>query len=214
VYFFSCDITSPKAVKESASAVTGFLGAPTILVNNAGIAYAHTILEAKPMELRKLFDVNIISHFYTLQAFLPEMIKRKKGHVVSIASMASFAGVAELTDYCATKAGVLALHEGLNQELKYRYDAPEIKTTIIHPTYVKTTLVGPYRNSLREAGALVLQPETVANAVISSIINGRSGQVILPKVFSIISLCRGLSHWFQELVRDTTRKDIMASKAT
>lgn len=128
--------------------------------------------------------------------------------------MAAFMGVAELTDYCATKAGVLALYEGLNQELKYRYDAPEIKTTIIHPTYVKTALVGPYKNSLREAGALVLEPETVANAVISSIISGQSGQIILPKVFSITSAIRGLPHWFQELARDLTKKDIIAAKAT
>ena len=148
VHYFSCDITSPAAVKDAASAVRGFLGSPTILVNNAGIAYAHTILDTSPGDLRKLFDVNLLSQFYTIQAFLPEMIKRKKGHIVTIASMSSFVSFAELTDYSATKAGVLALHEGLNQELKHRYDAPEIKTTVVHPTYVNTKLVNPYRASL------------------------------------------------------------------
>jgi len=91
-------------VQEAAQAVREFCGTPSILINNAGIAHAHTILEASPGYLRKLFDVNIISHFFTLQAFLPDMIRRKKGHVVSIASMASFTGTAGLGDYCKLTA--------------------------------------------------------------------------------------------------------------
>lgn len=209
MHHFSSDITSPTAVREAANAIRGLLGSPTILVNNAGIAYAHTILESSPSELRKLFDVNLISQFYTIQEFLPEMIKQKKGHIVSIASMASFVTPAELVDYCATKAGVLALHEGLNQELKYRYDAPEVKTTIVHPIYVNTKLVSPFKNSLKNSKAPVIEPETVANAVVKQILSGKSGQICLPSWMGLGALARGFPWWVQEIVRDGSKDNIM-----
>jgi all-trans-retinol dehydrogenase (NAD+) len=211
VHYFSCDITSPNAVKEAAGVIRGFLGSPTILINNAGIAYAHTILETSPNELRKIFDVNLISQFYTIQAFLPEMIKQKKGHIISIASMASFVTPPELVDYCTTKAGVLALHEGLNQELKHRYDAPEIKTTVVHPTYVNTKLVNPYIDSLKKSKALIIEPETVANAVVKQILSGKSGQICLPQWLGAATLARGFPWWLQEVVRDGTKGDIVAA---
>ncbi len=61
-------------------------GEPSILVNNAGVAYRHTVLDASEKALNNLFNVNIISHYWTLQAFLPDMIKNKKGHVVALVS--------------------------------------------------------------------------------------------------------------------------------
>jgi len=90
VTFFKCDVTDPEAVKEVAKQIQEQVGHPSILINNAGIASAHTILETPPAFLRKIFDVNLLSHYYLIQAFLPHMIEQNKGHVVTIASMASF----------------------------------------------------------------------------------------------------------------------------
>jgi len=79
ISYFSCDISNPKSVKEAAAAVKSFLGPPSILINNAGIAFAHSLLDTTPTHLRKLFDVNVISHWFTIQAFLPYMIATHKG---------------------------------------------------------------------------------------------------------------------------------------
>jgi all-trans-retinol dehydrogenase (NAD+) len=212
-HYFSCDITSPEAVKEAAQAVKSFLGAPSILVNNAGIAHTHSILEASPEKLRSVFDVNLISQFYTLQAFLPNMILKKRGHVVTIASMASYVSVAGLVDYCATKAGVLALHEGLHQELKHRYDAPEVKTSVVHPIYVKTKLIGSYAESLAAKNQQLLNPEEVADAVVNQILSGRSGQIYLPSSMSFPAAgIRAFPIWIQELGRDGTKDDCKAAE--
>jgi short-subunit dehydrogenase len=89
------------------------MGAPSILINNAGIAHAHTILDTSDEYLRKIFDVNLLSNWYTVKAFLPDMITKNKGHIITIASTASYAGVGGMVDYTATKAGVLAFHEGM-----------------------------------------------------------------------------------------------------
>lgn len=208
VSFFKCDITSPDEVKDTAAAVKSSLGAPSILCNNAGIADAHTILDATPTWLRKLFDVNLVSHFYLIQAFLPDMIRQKKGHIVSTASMASFVGCAGLVDYCATKAGVLALHEGLTQELKHRYNAPFIKASIIHPIYVRTKLITSYAGSLQRSRAVVIEPETVADAIVKQIWSKRSGQIVLPWWMHAASGARGWPAWLQEILRDSTARDV------
>jgi len=210
VQFFKCDITSVDEVKRAAAEVRSSLGAPSILLNNAGIADAHNILDATPEWLRKVFDVNVISNFYLIQAFLPDMIQRKKGHIVTTASLASYVGTAGLVDYCATKAGVLTLHEGLAQELKHRYKAPFIKTSIIHPIYVRTKLISSYASSLSRSGALVIEPETVANAIIRQIMSGKSGQIILPAWMGAASGARGWPTWVQEILRDTTARDVDA----
>jgi NAD(P)-dependent dehydrogenase (short-subunit alcohol dehydrogenase family) len=89
------------------------MGAPTILINNAGILASHTILTTSDAYLRKIFDVNVLSNWYTTKAFLPDMLRHNKGHIVTIASTASFVGVAGLADYTATKAAILSFHEGM-----------------------------------------------------------------------------------------------------
>jgi all-trans-retinol dehydrogenase (NAD+) len=104
------------------------LGEPTILVNNAGVAFGGTILD-QPEELLKLtFGVNVIGHFHTVREFLPYMVKRNHGHVISVASMASFVAIAQNVDYSCSKIAALAFHEGLTQEIKHRYKAPKIRT--------------------------------------------------------------------------------------
>lgn len=62
--------------------------------------------------LHKIFGVNLLSHFTTVKEFLPDMLKQNKGHIVTVASMASFVAVPGIADYAATKAGALAFHEG------------------------------------------------------------------------------------------------------
>ena len=113
VSYYKCDITSSSAVSETASAIRKDVGTPSILINNAGIATAHTILDTSEEFLEKVFRVNLLSHWITIKAFLPAMLEAKKGHIISIASMASYFSCAGLADYAATKAGVLALHEGM-----------------------------------------------------------------------------------------------------
>ena len=83
------------------------------------------------------------------------MIKNKKGHVVATASMASFISPPGLIPYCNTKAAVLSLHDGLQQELRVMYDAPEIKFSVVHPTYAATPMIQPFRDELTKAGASV-----------------------------------------------------------
>ena len=125
ITFFKCDVTDPEAVKDVARQIQEQVGHPTILINNAGIASKHTILETPPASLRKIFDVNLLSHYYLIQAFVPHMIEKNKGHVVTIASMASFTvGVGCVTfksrSSCFdTDISILALWTTAQQKLEH-----------------------------------------------------------------------------------------------
>ena len=71
-----------------------------------------TILNTDAKLNERIFKVNLACHFVLIKEFVPGMLKAKKGHVVTIASMASFFAVPGLVDYCCTKVGALFLHEG------------------------------------------------------------------------------------------------------
>lgn len=57
------------------------------------------------------------------------MIEKNHGHVVTVASMASYVVPPQIVDYAAAKAGALAFHEGLGNELRSRYKADKVRTT-------------------------------------------------------------------------------------
>jgi len=208
VSYYKCDVTSASNVSEVASTIRREVGTPTILINNAGVASAHTILDTTEEFLEKVFRVNLLSHWTTIKEFLPAMLEAKKGHIVAIASMASYFSVASLTDYAATKAGVLALHEGLNQELKHRYgpNGRCIQTSVVHPMWARTPLIKDWESSLVAAKTFILPPEEVADKIVRQVLSGRSGQVYVPSHMSYISGIRGFPAWLQENLRDGLEK--------
>jgi all-trans-retinol dehydrogenase (NAD+) len=211
IKFFKCDITSPSAVYSVAESVKTALGAPTILINNAGVLAAHTILSTSDEFLRKIFDVNVLSNWYTTKAFLPSMIAANKGHIVTIASTASYLGMAGLADYTASKAAILSFHETLRQELKMYHGAPNVLTTSIHPSWVRTPLLKPVENELRQRGSVMIEPEEVADKVVSKILACRGGQVFLPESAAQASILRGAPNWLQEWFRNGTARTFSRS---
>ena len=201
IHYFKCDVSSPQSVGMTADAVRLKLGHPSILVNNAGIASPHSILDMSQETLNKVFQVNTISHWYMVQQFLPDMIKSNKGHIVTVASIASFVALAKAADYSATKASALAFHEALNTELRCVYKADNVLTTIVHPNFVRTPLVSSLVDTLETAGVRLLTSEQVAATVTNQIFSQRGAQIVIPDHMSAISTFRSWPAWMQSSVR-------------
>jgi all-trans-retinol dehydrogenase (NAD+) len=213
VKYFACDVTDPEAVYKAAEDIKNTLGAPTILINNAGILSSHTILNTPDEYLRKIFDVNVLSNWYTTKAFLPSMIAANKGHIVTIASGASYIGVAGLADYTASKAAILSFHEALNQELRHIYKAPNVLTTSVHPSWIRTPLIASVEDELKSRGASIIEPDDAAQVVVDRIFGCTGGQVFLPADASKASMLRALPNWLQERMRDGVSKTVLDSAA-
>lgn len=204
ISFYKCNVTDQDAVLEVGRKIEAEIGNPSILINNAGIGAGKTILETSSKFLDKIFGVNLFSHYYTVQAFLPDMIKKRKGQVISIASMASFVSTGYIVDYSATKVGALAFHEGLRSELRTVYKCPEIKTTVVHPIWADTPLIAEGKDHLTKSGQIIIQPQTVSDAVVKQILSCKSGQIILAgnsTVETIVSSMRGFPTWIQEFFK-------------
>lgn len=122
------DLTSSAAIKEIATKIRRDHGHPTVLINNAGVGFGGTILDEPEEKIRLTVEVNTLAHFWTVKEFLPSMIKNDHGHIVNIASMASFVALGEMADYACSKAGALAFHESLTQEIKHWYGSRRVRT--------------------------------------------------------------------------------------
>jgi all-trans-retinol dehydrogenase (NAD+) len=214
VRYYKCDITSRDSIHQAAEAIRSDLGSPSILVNNAGIGNAWTVLDIPPENLRKMFDINLLSHWSAVQEFLPDMITRRKGHIMAVASLASFVALAGAVDYSSTKAALMAFHEGLTQELKHRYKCPQIQTSIVHPNWTRSAITShsAIAAGLKSVGTKVLEPGDVAEAMVRQIIEVKSGQLILGP--ALVPIIRALPLWLQELIRDSQANVVNGNGST
>lgn len=184
----------------AAEAVRSDHGSPSILINNAGIGNTHSILDISPKSLQSVFAVNVISHWYTIQEFLPDMIAKRKGHIMSTSSMSAWVTLAGAAEYAATKAGLTALHETLVQELKHRYKCPQIKTSIVYPNWTRTRLTTAIEKGIQHAKQPIMEPVDVAEAMVKQIVAAKSGQILFGP--SIATAVRAFPIWLQEIIRD------------
>ncbi|KAB7494156.1 putative oxidoreductase YusZ [Armadillidium nasatum] len=89
-------------------------------------------LEYTPNEIEMIFDSNVLSHIWTIKAWLPTFLKRGRGHIVSISSICGTIGVPNLVPYSSSKHAVAGFLESLTEELRYGNLNPNIKLTRIH----------------------------------------------------------------------------------
>jgi len=123
----------------------------TILINNAGVASGRPLLETSDFRIRKTIEVNAISHFYTIKEFLPSMLEKNRGHIVTICSAAAIAGMPSMVEYCASKAAAFMIDECTRLEIKKI--GKNVKTTCICPYFINT---GMFEGMSELLGARVL----------------------------------------------------------
>ncbi|KAH7121553.1 hypothetical protein EDB81DRAFT_913750 [Dactylonectria macrodidyma] len=202
VFYWKCDITSPDAVNEAADKIRENLGHPSILINNAGLANKASILDSSPEKVSKLFGVNVLSHWYTVKAFLPNMVLGNKGHIVTVASVASYVALTTAVDYSASKSAALTFHEGLACEIKNIYKAPGVMTTVVHPMFVNTDMTKSEKETIERSRGKMLEPEDISNAILKQIFSCRGAQLIVPSQMSWVSGVQAFPNWLQETFRD------------
>lgn len=119
-----------------------------MLINNAGIVSGKSTLENSDAMIKKTFEVNTISHLWTIREFMPDMIANKKGHIVSVASMAGLAGIPQQTDYAGSKFGAVGINDSLRTELLVKGLSSQIKTTCICPFFINTGMFDGVKRNL------------------------------------------------------------------
>lgn len=211
VVFYKTDLTQGDEITRVGDLIRKEIGHPTIVVNNAGLGCGKTILGSTERSIKLTFNVNAIAPFLVTKEFLPNMIENNHGHIVTIASMASFISPAQMVDYAASKAAALSFSEGLSQELKHRYKARGVRNTVVHPLWVKTPLTTVFKNMDSFFGRQ-LEPEEVSKAILDQILSGKGGQVMIPSSLTTAGLIRALPNWIQEIIRDDSKEMVIFNK--
>lgn len=203
IHYYQADLSSPDVVRDVSERIRKEVGHPTVLINNAGIARGFTILEGSYADVELTIKTNLLAPFLLVKEFLPEMVNRNHGHIVSICSMSSVAAPPGIVDYAATKNGILSLHEGLQVELLNRYKAPKVRLTNVIPNFIKTPLFKG-ETGLPSFLAPLLHVETVSESIVEGLYSGYGGTIILPGIMRYISMLRGGPEWMLRFLRNTS----------
>jgi 3-oxoacyl-[acyl-carrier protein] reductase len=130
------DVTDPAAVEATIKAVTGEFGAPSILVNNAGIARDNLLLRMKEDEWSAILETNLTSVYRLSKAVLRGMMKARKGRIINVGSVVGSSGNAGQTNYAAAKAGLLGFTKSLAREVGAR----GVTVNTVAPGFIDTDM--------------------------------------------------------------------------
>jgi len=115
---FTADVTEPASIAAALAATTAQIGAPDILINNAGVTGPNHPLDQYPIDdWRRVIEIDLMGVYYCCRAVVPGMRRRQRGHIVNIASIAGKEGNPNASAYSAAKAGVIGLTKSLGKEL-------------------------------------------------------------------------------------------------
>jgi 3-oxoacyl-[acyl-carrier protein] reductase len=157
-----CDVTSGPSVEDAIERGRERLGPIDIVVNNAGISGRTARLwELEEEDMDRVYAVNLKGVFLMCRAVIPEMLERRYGRIVNVASIAGKEGNPTLVPYSSSKAGVIALSKALAKEVAGQGD---ITVNSIAPGVVRTKILD------------TIAPETV-QYMISKIPMGRTGKI-------------------------------------
>lgn len=183
---YVCDLSSRDAIRAAAAQTLTDCERVDILINNAGIVSGRNLVDLTEEQIIRTFDVNTLALYWTSKAFLPGMIERKNGHIVTISSAGGICATARMTDYCASKFAAFGFDDALRVEMK-RNKLP-IHTTVVCPFYIDT---GMFKGVKTRFSFLlpILQPEYVATQIVSSVAR-RKQRLVMPKFVFTVFLCR------------------------
>ncbi len=162
------DVTCGESVAGMLAALTQTVGAPSTLVNNAGITRDNLLLRMPESAWDEVLDANLKSAYRMCKACLRPMTKARYGRIVNITSVVGAAGNAGQANYAAAKAGLLGFSKSLAQEVASR----NITVNAIAPGFIDTDMTAALGDAQRAAlraripMARLGTPQDVAAAVV------------------------------------------------
>ncbi|HHV46520.1 MAG TPA: 3-oxoacyl-[acyl-carrier-protein] reductase [Tissierellia bacterium] len=154
------DVSREEDVLNMAKTVKENLGSIDILVNNAGITRDNLLMRMDTEDWDKVIDTNLKGTYLCTKSVIRDMIKKKSGKIINIASVAGVAGNFGQTNYSASKAGIIGFTKSLAKEVASR----GINVNAVAPGLIETDMT------------LALKEDT-KNSLVKNIPMGRLGTV-------------------------------------
>jgi len=155
-----CDVSDKESIFSAVTKTRAAFGPVDILINNAGIARFTPILEATTEDWDAMYATNTRALLFTAQAVLPDMIERKSGRIITVASSSSHKGYVSQSGYVASKHGALGFSKVLALETREH----GIRVHVVNPGGVDTRLVRNQRDDVDFSE--YMKPEDVSQVVL------------------------------------------------
>jgi 3-oxoacyl-[acyl-carrier protein] reductase len=153
------DVSSREQAEFLIHTVTSELGAPEVLVNNAGITKDNLLMRMKDSDWDDVLRTNLNSVFYCTQAVIRGMMKARFGRIIAVSSVSGLVGNAGQANYAAAKAGIMGFIKSVARETSSR----GVTANVIAPGYIETDMTSAL-------------PSEIKNGILANIPAGRYGK--------------------------------------
>lgn len=202
-----CDVGDRAASEGAARLVLERFGAVDLLVNNAGYGHHRRFLDWEVDDIERMMRINYLGAVYWTKALLPQMVARRRGWVVFVASVAGKLGVPDESAYAASKFAMVGLAEALSYEVE---DAG---------VHVLTVCPGAIRTDFFDDEALARMPpvarrtmvevEPLVDAIVDALAKGRY-EITFPRFIRSGYIVRALA---PGVMRRNTKKQTLEAVA-
>lgn len=165
------DVRSEESITAFLDGVRSDVGPVDVLVNNAGIMPTGPFVDRDLAQSRAAIDINLWGVIAGSHLVLPDMLERRSGHIVNVASVLGRVAGAGVAAYSGTKFGVVGFTEALRRELR----GTGVRATVVLPSIVRTELSRGFNDS-----GPVIEPADVAAAIVGAV-GGRAAEVTVPR---------------------------------
>jgi short-subunit dehydrogenase len=180
-----CDVGEPAHLASLCAVVHEAFGECDALINNAGIPGGGDFLNLTPEQIERIVRVNVLGVMFGTHAFLPGMVRRGRGHIVNVASLAGLFAAPGAAVYSATKHAVVAFSESMNVSTRPH----GVLVTAVNPGFVATEGF-PDRGRPR---VLTLTPERVADTIVKVVREGIAPEYSIPRWLASLQAFRVLT---------------------
>ncbi len=171
-YYYSLDVQDLDSIQEVFTTIESDIGHIDILVNNAGFGIFNSVLHSTLDEMKNMFEVNVYGLIASTKMVLPTMMKRRKGHIINIASQAGKIATPKSSLYSASKHAVLGFTNSLRMEVKHH----NVFITSVNPGPIKTnffTIADKQGDYVKNVERWMLDPDKVARIIVNSMLTSR-----------------------------------------
>jgi short-subunit dehydrogenase len=191
----TADVTNREGLLRAVASIEAAVGPIEVLVACAGIGTLTLVPDLDTQALRQTLEVNLVGVAQSIEAVLPGMIARGRGHVVGVASMAGYRGFPWMISYSASKAALIAYLEALRPGLRRR----GVTVTTVCPGFVRTQMSTsvPYQRPVK-----MIEPEEAARYLVRAV-ERRPRNCVFPWSMRIgLAILRYMPDgWFDRLMR-------------
>lgn len=187
VHPYAVDVSDINDVEQAATDVLLNVGMVDVLFNNAGIVAGNkTFVEHSAKDINKTIEVNVMGVMHVTRVFLPDMIRKKQGHIINIASAAGLIPNPKMSVYASSKWAVIGWSESLRLELEAV--SKRLHVTTITPSYINTGMFDGVKTPWLTP---ILDPHFVVNEIMKGV---RYNKIVVREPFMVKSLplLRGL----------------------